>query len=122
VAVIVSQMTTARVRFGDLTGDILVEGDRFEREVTWADDDTGDAINFTGWTPTSEVRDVDGLLLATFTITPSPGDGTGKWLFVLDPIPSTMVGINAYDMEITDGSSIKTLQTGKIQITAQETV
>lgn len=133
MAVIVTQMTTARVPFGDLTGDILVEGDRFERVVAYdslidqspgADPDgPREPVDFTGWAPKGEVRDTDGALLAEFVITPSAGDSTGIWLFVIDPIPTEMVGINPYDMQIENGSgSIKTLQLGKMQITAQETV
>lgn len=119
MAVVLAQTTTAQVNLGNLTTDVLVQGDRFEREITWTDSDTGLPVDFTGWTASSLIKDSAGTTIGTFTVT--GGLATGKWKLVLNPIPAACVGTNAYDLQITDGSSVKTLLRGKFQAVAQYT-
>ncbi len=119
--VVIEQVTTAIVDLGNTTNDLLVEGDRFERDVSFTDDSDGSAINFTGWTATGVIKDADdtATTIGTFTIT---GGGTsGIWNIVLDPIPAACVGRNPYDIQITDGGSVKTLMRGKFEAVGQFT-
>lgn len=73
--------------------DIVRVGDSIDRQFGWdkrAIDPTTllevcgwEPVNFTGYTPQAFVLDANGNTLATFAVTPSPGDPTGTFTFVL---------------------------------------
>ena len=69
---------------------LLIVGQSFDRtfsfttfvgEPTCADE----AVDFTGFTMIGEIIDAAGVVLDTFTVTPSAGDATGSFDLHLDP-------------------------------------
>jgi hypothetical protein len=111
MAIEIPEMTTANVPIGNDTDDIIVEGDSFERDFEYQEDD-GTAVDFTGYTGTSHVRDAAGSLTATLTV--ATLDSTGIVTLTLATLPSA--GVYDYDVEIVGGSIKKTIQRGAFTV------
>lgn len=117
MSVVISEMTTAIAPIGNDTDDIIVEGDNFERDFEYTERDTGDAIDFTGYTGASQIRDDNGTLIGTLTV--GTLDETGIVTLSIATLPAA--GTYVYDVEIVAGSVKKTIQRGSFRISAQST-
>ncbi len=60
-------------------GQVLTEGDSFEKPLFWREKQSGDPLDFTGYTMTFEVVDSSGTLVETGTVVPAIGDATGDF-------------------------------------------
>jgi hypothetical protein len=107
--------------------DLLLVGDSFERAYTWQVADPPpeccefSPADFTGYTPTADVLDAAGLVLDTFTVTPSPGDTTGTFTVSLTSA-QVDAGLAAaavrWRLRITAGSITRTLVYALFTVTA----
>lgn len=97
----------------------LVAGNSFDREYIFEDLD-GLAADFTGYLPTAEVKDKDGVVLETFTVTPAPGDATGTFRVVLlNSQTAALVDVAvSWHLTISSGSVTRTLICADFTVTA----
>lgn len=117
MTIVIEKMTTATVPIGNYANDIIVEGNDFEREWDFKDND-GNLFDFTGYTGTAQVRDADGALIATFTV--AALSATGIVNISLTALPDA--GEYFYDIVITAAGSVeKTLQRGAFHVSARYT-
>lgn len=118
MAILPEQLSTSDIDLGDVDGteeDVITSGDTFEREFEWTDKETGDPIDFSGYTGKAEIRDLDGTLLTSFVV--SALDATGIYTLKLDESQTMLAeGLNRYDFQISKTGVTKTLHRGKIKV------
>jgi len=74
----------------DGVGDRLVVGESFQQDYTWEDFDDETPTDFSSYVPSAYPIDANGAQVgAVFTVTPDPGDVTGKFTVVIDNTQTT---------------------------------
>lgn len=120
MVVVVSELRTVTRDFGFEPNDLVQVGDRFAHRFIVEDQVDCTAADFTGFTPAFEILDNTGAVVATGTVTPSPGDNTGTFLVILTDTQTTTLGEveRAYRLRIDDGAGvIVTLFCGQFKLT-----
>lgn len=104
----------------------LVQGDSLSFKIT-LEDDAGDPINLTGTTAEMDVKRIDGTLVFTLTV----GDGItftnptgGEMTLLVEPSETNTLDPEftyRYDVQWTNGTTIRTLAWGTIRTLEQVT-
>lgn len=91
-------------------------GDTFLYSAVLKETKTGPVIDIRGWTITSMIRDLDGLLIADLTVSITDGE-QGEYTVSADDTAAWPVGWAQWDIQyVDDGNVIKSTETVRVKI------